>query len=185
MNLPFISITQNVDGSWNYQWTSTSVTSYRVVLAGVQLSIVEDSTKVAGVLTYLCRLPTPKNSPLPLEVTQNQDLAVSEIYPGSLTIQWYNNAAAIAYPVDEYVAGEWINRKTADPQQTVWVYTATFGMLVDGTTHTYRVRTKDNYGQFSPGRQFSINVLTTPVLIENTLTVEYDPGTTSIIVASV
>lgn len=175
----FITLLGNNQG-WQFQWPATGAAYYRVILRGKQLDLVTATD--TGMQTYVYDGVGFLDYPPPLEIVEETTQAASEINKPFLTIQWYGSTAATYYEVEEYVSSAWVVRfETAEVGATV--YTWTSPLLVDGTTHLYRVTAYNSIEQGSTPLEFDISpVVTPPDFVETLYNVDYDEGTNEIIV---
>lgn len=176
----YISLLSDNRG-WLFQWPSTGDVYYRVVLRGVQLEVVVDETD--GMQSYVYNGPGFLAYPPPLEITIGATLAPSEINKPFLQMQWYGETTASYYQVQEYLSGSW---------QTWYqigeigapVYSWTTPLLVDETTHLYRVMAFNIIDQSSAALAFDMTpVVTPPDLVDTTLKVSYDGTGHNIVLA--
>lgn len=162
--LTFTSITQQLDQTWIFKWTATNATKYRIVLYGSELATITDTTYVPKIQGY-------SSFPPPIEVMENDDLALSEQFPPYLIIQWYGEPCDY-YIVEELVGTTWNVKKTINEIGSS-VYSITTPILVDGSNHIYGIQAVSN-GLVSSVQRFMINVIASPI-IDPAIEIGYDP----------
>lgn len=176
MNLPFTSITFDSDISWSFTWADTGATLYRVVLNGVFLDRVTTNS-------YISTIPGYETYPPPIEVVEDGSLALSEMHPPYIIIQWYGGTALAAfYDVREWnaVTSEWDSRAQIIPTPLKTVYTIQSPRLDDETTYLYEVVAVDSIDQESTGVEYAIDVVCPPKFDETSVLLDYAAGTLTI-----
>jgi hypothetical protein len=165
MNLQFTSITVNSDRTWTFAWADTGADSYRVVLYGVELAVVTDTT-------YTWDREGFTNFPPPVEVVEEGDVAESEVYQPYLLIQWYKEPFAASYSVQEFQTSQWNQINTA-VDTGEWVYSYQTRTLEDGTQEKLRVLALDELDNVSAARGFTKDVLANPKPPDGDISITY------------
>lgn len=161
------------DGSgWKFEWPSTGATYYRIVLRGQVLAVVPNDTN--GMLSYSYAGVGFVAYPPPLEVMEEEAIAPSELNRPFITIQWYGDEDASYYIVEEYISGTWTTMfETAEAGAAFYSWSSP--ILVDESTHTYRVTAYNTIDQASTPIEFDISpVVTPPDFNEALYNVTYD-----------
>lgn len=166
MTITFTDVRQTSDRSWVFTWADTGADVYRVVLFGVLVGTTSRLTWVWDGNGFL-------NSPPPLEVVEDGELALSELYPPYLAVQWYQEPGAESYTVEEYRSSSWAEVASIDEQGT-WVYSYVTQTLTDGYLEKLRVTAYDDLGNPSAPEGFTMTVLTAPPV--PSVTVSYSGG---------
>ncbi len=173
MNLPITAIVLQTDLSWAFYWTNTAATYYRAILNGQEIGVASGSP-------YYFTLPGYKAFPPPLEIVEESNLALSEIYPANLAIQWYQVSPKVDhYEVDLWTGSAWQLFKTVN-ESGLPVYTVQPQNLKDETTNQYQVVAADAIGNSSTGLPFETYIVTPPILDESHIRYAYTPSTTTV-----
>lgn len=149
--IQFITITRNAGGTWTFTWSSTGANFYRVILWGVELARVSETTYTYG-------MQTTSPFPPPLEVVSEQEEALTELYQPYLLMQWYGEPNVQQYLIQKQVGATWQTVKTLQEVGS-WLYSYQTPPLPDDTTHTYRVIAEDKVGNQSVPKIFSRHVV--------------------------
>lgn len=166
-----IILLPNGDG-WQFQWPSTGAAFYRIVLRGRQIAIVPDNTN--GLMTYNYDGFGFTTYPPPLEIMEENTVAPSELNRPFITIQWYGQAAVSYYLLQENISGTWTTMFEIG-EIGAFIYSWSSMLLVDESTHTYRVIAYNVIGQPSDAMAFDITpVVMPPNFNESLYSVEYD-----------
>jgi hypothetical protein len=177
MNLPFTSIVLQPGGDWLFSWNSTGAGTYRLVLAGRQVGVADDSDT-----TFTFFTPGFETYPPPLELVAVTDQALTELYPPYLLMQWYTTPCDY-YVVGEVVDGQLTNYQSVSEQNKQWVYSYTAPGLVDQTAHDFQVIAVGNAEQTAPPIDYHIFIVTPPVFVDGSVAVTYDSPSKSVIVS--
>lgn len=171
--ISFTSITRQNSG-WLFTWQPTGANYYRVVLQGEEIGQTIASS-------YSFSRPEWAGYPPPLEVVEEDELALSEKYSPFRILQWYRSQGAILYPIEEEVDAGWEARSSV--HQTVdWVYTFKTPRLRDQVFYTFRVRALDDIQQYSGALIFDDLIVTTPDFDETLHGVGWDKPNLSLVV---
>lgn len=176
MSIQFTSITKRSDSTWQFVWNDTGASYYRVILYGVQVGQVTSEN-------YIHQDPGWDEYPPPLEVVEEDELALSEIHRPYFRAQWYATPGATFYQMEEFlpVHNFW-RRRNRLAENNLPVYTWTSARLEDETSYVYRIRSGDDIEQMSDGLTFSVFVVTPPRFRETEVAVKYEEALLSVVV---
>lgn len=157
------TVVRRDDGGWDFTWTP-GTSPYSIWLDGRLKTTVIDEA-------YSFTDPGYEDSPPPLEIVSDGDVAENSLFPPFLTLQWQRVAAAEAYIIERYNGATW--EEVGEVTQTSntylqWVSPA----LEDGTTVQYRVKAVDLRGNAGTPITFSIEVCRNPAPPEVTYTID-------------
>ena len=165
--IQFTAITKKSDGSWEYTWEDLGDGPWRVVLLGTTLDKVSTPTYnyvFNGYGTY----------PPPLEIVPAAELADSERYNTRVRFQWYRVSGAVAYLVERYVSGAWVQYKELDGQNEQWVYEYRTEVVANGTEVRARVKALDFLENESTPLEFEKTVVCPPRPPDGEVSVSYN-----------
>lgn len=174
----FTSIVQQSNGSWQFTWTPTAAPYYRVILYGKQISGQLTSP------TYNFNLPHYEKFPPSLEIAEGSTLALSELYPPYLTMQWYDVVGCFMYEVDERKSGNWVKITSIVETGTLPVYTYITPLLADETSYRFQVMALSKAMEPSTPMEFDEFVVTPPLLKAGDVAVTYNPTTHMVTVSA-
>lgn len=179
--ITFDTITRNYDGSWTFDWTTTGAGSYRIVLEGSLLVEILGPPYVFRGSGY----PTDPPALEVTEVTEDTDLADSELYQPYMVIQWYRNLLAKAYSVEKYDGSNWVGFKVVQEKGKAGAYRVRTLILPDESTDLFRVRCVDSLEEYSVPIEYNAFIVCPPQFAPTEeVVIDYDPGTTSVTVGA-
>lgn len=165
--IPFTSIQRDSQDQWVFTWASTGAAYYRVILHGVQVDRVTDPTYTYGFDDY-------DEYPPPLEVVEEDDLALSEQHVPFLVMQWYRVDCA-QYMIEEWDDPDWVERYYV-AETGAAVYTLATPALPDGTFGVYRVIPMGTLEDEGEELEYNITVVCPPPDPTPELLFAYDGG---------
>ena len=96
-----------------------------------------------------------------VEIFDTVDDAPLARHPGRITLQWREVADAAYYLVEEYVGGEWVERKRIYVHgEAIFLWRS--GFLADATTHQFRVTPVGTNGNSGTPKEFSVLMVRYP-----------------------
>lgn len=174
MNITFTTIKQATTGEWLFTWASTGAAYYRIVLHGHEIA-----NTVGTSYTFNLPISSNINTPPPIEVVAERDLAVSEFNLPYMILQWYGVANAVSYRLYELVDASWVLKDTFANQQQ-FLYTFTTSILADETDAKFRVVAVNEVGMESSPLAFAYKVVRPPHPVATAYTYNAASGTMSI-----
>ena len=148
--LSIVSIERTSKGSWIFIWVGTG--PFEIWLDGI---LIEETSE----LEYEFLQSGYPVFPPPLEIVEAD--SESEDNPPFLIIQWRGNQYASAYLVEQYVDGEWVERKFLTEVKAGY-YQVQTGPLADQELSQWRVRAVDAYGNYGPPLELSKEITRNP-----------------------
>lgn len=171
-----VQTVKNADQSWTFSWTDTGASFYQIVLSGKEIAVVVG-------LTWTYQSIGFQSYPPPIEIAQENQLALSEAYKPYVLIQWYREDCSY-YKVQKNTADGWITVSTLQESGS-WVYSYVSQTLEDETTHEFRVIAVDETAGESEPRLYRISMVRPPDSPDGKIDVTYGSGITSLTVAAV
>ena len=141
-------------GRWKFTW-SPGAAPYSVWLEGVEVTtdlLIEE---------YEYDGADFPDVPPPLEILEAGDIADNETYPPRALVQWYGNPLAVAYEVEQKIDGVF-TLVVAATERGDGYYSWTSLPLDDVTTHEFRVKAIDSFGNEGPLISFSVDIVRNP-----------------------
>lgn len=167
MSVAFTSIVRNSDRSWTFSWSGSG--TWHVVLYGILLATTEENS-------YRINLQEFADYPPPLEVVDEDDLALSEQHKPYVLVQWYREDGAARYHVQHSTDGVSYATIATTQESGQWVYTYHSPILDDGSTHYWKVIAESIIGNQSTARQYNASIISPPRPVDSEITIAYSAG---------
>jgi len=156
-SLPFLSVTKMGLTAWRFVWAATTG-PYRIYLGGQLLDTIDGTEWEADILEY-------PDYPPPIEVLDtNGALGDVEhyIHPPYAELQWYGDASAAVYYVEEKTGSASYTRRQIINEVGVGYYLFRTPVLLEGLNE-WRVIPVDSAGNEGTALDFSFNIVPPPL----------------------
>lgn len=138
--------------SWKISYSSSLPTpTFYIYIDGV---LAAETTQTEYVLS--CEI----GASFVVEVLDDPNTSPMQVFPGRLRLFWFYVDDAEYYRVDEYVGGEWLQRKRLPQADGYLQFESRF--LEDGQTHTFRVVAVGENSNESTAKQFQVLLVRFP-----------------------
>lgn len=164
-----LNVSLQANRTWLFTWNVDG--SYKIVLQGRILEYINGTQ-------YIYDLGgTYSEFPPPIEVVPVDSYAASEISKPYTVLQWFQIPNTFRYEVQEQVYdGTWRKVFTIKENRAQTYYTYISGTLQDNSTHKYRILAYNEHNDYSISEEYTITIVTPPILSEKTISVHYFNG---------
>lgn len=138
--IPYV-VTQLQRSTWQFIWIAVGAKVYRIVLDGVLIDTITASS-------YVLTLPKFEDTPPPIEIVPDDQLALSEKNISRLTLQWYGVTGAVYYQIRRKVGGNLLPI-TGVKANGSWLYTFITPLQDDESFAEFQITAVDEYEQES------------------------------------